>query len=75
MHYLKYANYFYFAAPCGVISEDELPDGVGLIEFYDIETRLRWYFRKNAKRNNNVQPDNYILLLEALLSRVKDKTR
>lgn len=35
--YEKMSQYVYFAAPRGLLSEDEIPDGCGLIEYYSAD--------------------------------------
>lgn len=77
--YLPFCTHFAFAAPRGVISPDELPDGVGLVEVWN-EKRERWngefwqidysYTRKCKKLQDEIPTDKYISLLEAIVMRL-----
>jgi hypothetical protein len=74
-NYLDYATHFYFAAPEGSIFPDELPDGIGLIEFrqgaYGPDNMR---CTKMAKRLHDVGYKQHIGILEALLYSVnRDK--
>lgn len=47
--YLPYCHEFYFVAPKGILQIEELPDGIGYIEFYPKSGTLRMK-RKAARR-------------------------
>jgi len=74
--YLPYCTHFAFAAPKGVISKNELPKGVGLVEFWHLEdnsylsTLCHEYTRGCTKLRDKVDEDKYISLLEAITMRL-----
>lgn len=74
-NYLQFANIFYFIAPHGAILPDELPAGIGLIEFGDLElSRPHWYVAKIGTRLHEIGDKQHIGVLEALLYSVnRDK--
>jgi hypothetical protein len=68
--YLPYCTHFAFAAPKGVISVAELPQGVGLIEFWYEDYGLHGeYTRKCGRFREKLDDDKYVSLLEAILMR------
>lgn len=75
--YLPYCTHFAFAAPKGVIYKDELPDGVGLIEFWYEEKwkhNYLWlqhkYVKGCSQLKETLDNDKYISLLEAITMRL-----
>lgn len=78
--YLPYCTHFAFAAPKGVISTDELPQEIGLLEFwyheYDLHNGEKYYalnhaYARGCKRLREKPDDqHYISLLEAIIMRL-----
>lgn len=75
--YLPFATYFYFAAPEGVIKASELPDCVGLMEFFRHERGYVDYkYTKKCKKLPPISEENYIKLIEgALVRMIHDQKR
>lgn len=79
--YLPYCTHFAFAAPKGVIKKDELPKGIGLIEFWYEESNYIEYGQKYdylsyqytkgcVKLRDEISNDRYVSLLEAIVMRL-----
>lgn len=66
--YLKFCTNFGFVTPPGVISLDELPEKVGLVEiYYTRNGRLvHNYKRPFGRINKSIDTKNYIKVLEGL---------
>jgi len=74
--YLQYATHFYFVAPTGAIYPDELPDGVGLIEFGALDLRNPfWNYTKRSTRLPKIDDKKHIKLLEAVIYSVNREKR
>ncbi len=88
--YLPYCNYFSFATPRGIIKKEELPDKIGLIEFW-VEEFETWHEEKDLTgedrhlfikseivkkcgRLDDVDIDNYIKVLEGIALKATFKT-
>lgn len=82
-NYLPFCTHFAFVAPKGVIRPDELPKGVGLLEFWYHERSLsngeKHYtlnheYTRGCKRLQEKPDDqHYIVLLEAIIMRLMSK--
>jgi len=83
--YLPFCTHFAFVAPKGVIKLDELPEGVGLVEFWNQEHTsykgelyhvLTHQYTRGCKQLQ-AQPDNehYISLLEGIVMRLITETK
>lgn len=74
--YLPYCTHFAFAAPKGVIKKDELPKGIGLIEFWHLDdencfnTLQYQYTRGCSKLRDRIDDERYVGLLEAITMRL-----
>lgn len=82
--YLPFCTHFGFVAPRGVIKPDELPPGIGLVEFY-YEENESWNGEKFFRLNHNftrgcsrlrekVDDEHYIDLLEGVVMRLMNQT-
>lgn len=72
--YLPFATHFYFAAPKGVIQPSELPNGIGLVEFWKMpHGYIAFDYTKKCRKQPPITQENYIKLIEAAFMRLKWK--
>lgn len=79
-NYLPYCTHFAFVTPRGVINPDELPKGIGLVEFWNEEHKnyknesywtLQYEYARGCKRlQDKVDDEHYIPLLEGIIMRL-----
>jgi len=75
--YLPFCTQMYFAAPKGVIKAEELPAGVGLVEFYNqpVNGYMLYDFTKRCRTREPVSQDNYIKLIEGAMVRLDTENK
>lgn len=67
--YLPYCTYFAFVAPKGVISPDELPPKIGLIEVWKEGRSMFYEYVRNCRKLQDLDDKTYIKILEAIVVR------
>lgn len=78
--YLPYCTHFAFVAPKGVIKPEEIPKGIGLVEFWHEESKWsrddgKWYLQHDYVRGckrlqERPDDEHYIALLEGIIMRL-----
>lgn len=74
--YLPYCTHFCFAAPKGVISLNEIPSDVGLVEFERTKNGfLNHEYKRGCKNRGRLTDARYLRLIEAALMRMYEVQR